>query len=455
MTDKKLSTKVCVGFSLPGFTENMMMAPVLGILPALYAEDLGLSLASIGLMFMVARIFDAATDPMVGYLSDRTQSRFGARKPWIVAGQALSLTAIYFLFIPRAGAGTLYFALLSSLHFLGWTMLMIPYNAWTTELTGDYGQRARLFTYRSCAVYIGALLFTVSPLVLSPWTGSTEYSFEFMKLLCYFLLVAIPILTIIALRVVPQGNKVTTDTPSLRDSLQAIKSNKVLLLFMLLTVIASLAQGVVGALEFLYLSNFMKLGPYVPILLGTGVVTSLLAIPIWYSFVQRFGKHKPWAVASFVFAICTPLYFLLEPGEGALPWLFLLTIILGFVRATGAVAPQSMLADIVDFDTLKTGANRAGSFFSLLMLISKGGLAIGGGVGLWLVGIGGYDPSAVTNDPSAQVNFILVYAILPGIMLFVTGLLALKYPLDERKQAVIRKRIEQLAERAHAKDVVA
>ncbi len=446
-----LSRKTCAAFAAPGFTENMMMAPVLGILPALYAEDFGLSLATVGMIFMLARIFDAVTDPLVGYLSDRTLSRFGARKPWIVAGQFLSMIAVFFLFIPREGAGTIYFAVFSSIHFLGWTMLMIPYNAWTAELSGDYTERARLFTYRSCAVYGGALLFTIAPLALSPWTGNSEYDFEFMKLLCYFLLTAIPVLTLIALTAVPQGKKILTIPPSIGDTLQAIRKNKVLLLFIVVAVIGSLAQGIAGALEFLYLSNYMKLGPHIPILLTAGVVTSLFAIPLWYSLVNRFGKHKPWAISSLIFAVCAPLYLFLQPGEKSLPWLFALIFVMGFVRATGAVAPQSMLADIIDFDTLKTGANRAGSYFSLLMLISKGGLAVGGGIGLWLVGAGGYDPTAAVNDSSANFTFLLVYALVPGTLLAVNALLIFRYPLNENRQSIIRKRLEQLTERALVK----
>lgn len=443
VTTKRLSTPVCLSFALPGFTENMMMAPLLSILPALYAEEFGISLTTMGLLFMFARIFDAVTDPGIGYLSDRTKSRFGPRKPWIAAGQAVSLVAVAFLFIPEGQPGPFYFIIFSSLLFLGWTMLMIPYNAWTSELTGDYRDRAKLFTFRSCAVYAGAMLFSVGPLVAEPWTGSSEYDFEFMALLALFLFIAIPILTIAALVAVPQGEPVSSKAPDFRETLVAVRSNKILLLFVIITSVGALAQGIAAGLEFLYISNLMSLGSFFPMISAVGIGASLIALPLWYSMVGKFGKHRPWAASCLLYALCAPVYFFLAPGESSVPALLVLAVVLGLLRATAGVAPLAMLADIIDYDTLKSGANRAGSFYALLMLISKAGLAIGGGLGLWLAGAVGFNPSSELMDSDVHGRFLFVYALIPAGLFLLNAWLINQYPLDERRQNIIRKRLEQ------------
>jgi Na+/melibiose symporter-like transporter len=447
MTAKGFRTRTCVAFGAPGFTEQLMIAPVWGILPALYAEHRAASLAAIGTVFMIARLFDAVSDPVIGYLSDITRSRFGPRKPWIAGGGLVSMIAIPFLYIPPQDAGTVYFFAWTSVLFVGWTMMVIPYNAWTTELTGDYQERARLFAYRNGILYTGALISSLAPILLFPLTGNTEFSLEFFRYLALALLVLIPVSIGIALYNVPQGESMAIERPTLRGIPQALRRNRVMWLFVAVSFLGALAQGMAGALEFLWMSNYLQLGPYVPLLFSLGVAISLGSIPLWYKLVERFGKHLPWAISSLVFALVSPLVFFVSPGLDSLPVLLFLITVWGFVKATSAVAAQSMLADIIDFDTLKTGVNRAGNYFSLLTLLSKGCLALGAGLGLALVGFFGYDPSTV-NDDDAVFAFLAVFCLVPAVLMAINGLLILRYPLNERRQGIVRKRIEQLAERA-------
>ena len=96
-------------FSLPWVVSAVMHGPVAGVLPALYSEQFALDLTFIGTVLLIARVFDAVTDPMIGFLSDRTVSRFGKRKPWITAGAALTVFALWFLYRPGDSASMAYF----------------------------------------------------------------------------------------------------------------------------------------------------------------------------------------------------------------------------------------------------------------------------------------------------------------------------------------------------------
>jgi len=129
MSQQSVPRHHLAAYSFPITCMWFMHGPVVGILPALYAKYFGISLAITGTVLLVSRWFDAITDPLIGVLSDRTKTRLGRRKPWMIAGSALSLLAVYFLFIPPESPSVAYYTFWSMLLFLAWTMNEIPYGA--------------------------------------------------------------------------------------------------------------------------------------------------------------------------------------------------------------------------------------------------------------------------------------------------------------------------------------
>lgn len=117
-------------YALPGLAFAMPTIPVYVYLPTYYADDLGLGLAVTGAILLAARAFDVVTDPLVGSLSDRWRTRWGRRKPWILAGAVLAAISLVQLLAPPSAVGPAFlFGWVITL-FLGWTLVAIPYNAW-------------------------------------------------------------------------------------------------------------------------------------------------------------------------------------------------------------------------------------------------------------------------------------------------------------------------------------
>jgi Na+/melibiose symporter-like transporter len=446
MKEGRLRRSILLAYGAPTFAEQLMVAPIWGILPALYAEHTTVTLAAIGGVFLIARLLDAITDPLVGYLSDITVSRFGPRKPWIAGGAVVSALGVVFFYTPSPTAGAASFLGWSAVVFLGWTMLVVPYNAWATELTGDYHDRARLFAYRNTIGGVGALLFIISPLVLKYWTGNTEFTLELMGIMTIVLVIVLPLTVGTALYVVPQGETLSIDRPSIRGLVDSLRRNRVMWLFISITFISGIAQSAMVSLQFLFVDNYLELGASYAMLGAVQMVTYVASIPIWLRSVKRFGKHRPWAAASFSLVLTGAIAVFLEPGPGALIPLVAWSILVGFFNAAHAVSPQSILTDVIDYDTLKTGVNRAGNYFSFLMLLSKGTTAVGSGLALGLVGLAGYDPKGA-HDAAGVMGLLIVFAAVPAVLGVINGGIILKYPLDERRQEIIRRRIEQRAER--------
>jgi len=429
-----------------------MLGPIFGILPALYAANTKVSLETIGFVFVFARLFDAVSDPVVGYFSDITRSRYGPRKPWIAVGAILSALSVLFFFAPSSNAGGSYFLFWCMSLFVGWTCLMIPYNAWAVELSGDYHGRASLFAWRNFFGGAGGLLFVSSPVLLHYWTGSTEFTFEVLWYLACLIAVIMPLSVGVAVYVVPKGRSVAIERPSLKGLVDSLRRNRVMWLFIGATLSSGLSQGAFISLQFIYISSYLELGEYISLFGVAQMGTYIVSIPIWLRAVKRFGKHLPWAYSSFVMALFAPVLIILPVGEASLIPMVIISLVAGFFNATHAVSPQAILADIIDYDTLKTGVNRAGNYFAFLTFLSKATTGLGSGLGLAIVGLLGFSPGA-ENDATAVWGLLAIIAIGPAVMGMITGFLILKYPLNEHKQNIIRKRIERRAERAERSNV--
>ncbi|MFT7652296.1 MAG: GPH family glycoside/pentoside/hexuronide:cation symporter, partial [Candidatus Azotimanducaceae bacterium] len=143
---------------------HFALTPVLIFVPKYYTAELGLSLFVVGNFMLLARVLDVFTDPLIGYWSDRTQTRWGRRRPWIVAGAPLMMASFYFLFIPVENAGAVYLIGCLAVLYLALTMMLIPYYAWAAELSPEYNERSRITGWRSAIGIVGSMLVQFVPI---------------------------------------------------------------------------------------------------------------------------------------------------------------------------------------------------------------------------------------------------------------------------------------------------
>jgi len=451
MTNKKISAASLILFSLPTIPTVLLLAPLGAVLPAFYAQHTSVTMAAIGLVLVLARVFDAVTDPVIGYLSDRTKTRLGARKPWMIAGTILTVICVHRLFVPPADANVLYFTLWSACGYLAWTSIYIPYSAWASELTDNYHDRSRIFTYRSLIGGIGGLIFALGPIALSPFTGTTALNGQVLEIFAWIIMIITPLCVAIVVFAIPEPKKITmSETMKFADLGRSIRKNKLLWRFMAISVFGGLAIGVQVSLSFIVFDNYLKLGVYFSQIAGTGMLVGIIALPIWLKITKIYGKHRPWSIALLSQILVFPLMFMLEPGEGAFLPFLLLSAFVGFMGACIPVIAPAMLADLIEYEALKSDANVSGSYFSFLSFLGKSNMALSGGAGFFIVSLFGYDMTIATNDSTGVFGLLLAFAGLPALFGLAGGLLLWHYPLNQKRQEVVRARLEQRQQRATA-----
>ena len=161
---KRLSKFQLFSYGITDLPLHFALTPVLIFVPIHYTANLGLGLILVGNLLLLARVMDVFTDPLIGYWSDRTRTRWGRRRPWIVAGAPLMMVSFYLLFLPMEGVGGLYLITCLAGVYLAMTMIMIPYYAWASELSPDYHERTRITGWRSAIGIVGNMAVQFVPI---------------------------------------------------------------------------------------------------------------------------------------------------------------------------------------------------------------------------------------------------------------------------------------------------
>ena len=423
--------------ALPVYAAQM---PLGVYLPAIYAQHYGVPLALLGTIFLIERLWGTLADPIIGALSDRTRSRFGRRRTWIAAGGLVFGLSGLLLFFPLAKVTPLYLGLVLFAFYLGWSMIQIPYLAWSGEISGGYHERTRVVTYQTVVGSASLLIVLVLPTIVDQLRPG-DAALKLGAMGGMILLTLLPGL-VLTLRAFPEPP--LPALPSRRLSIVAttrlVLGNRLLLRVLASDFAVTLGQSIRGALFVFFVSLYMGLPQWASGLFLLQFVFGIAAGPIWMRIARRFGKHRT-AVAGELVQVAINLGLLLVvPGE--LPLLLALTIVQGLAQGSGNLMLRAMVADVADRHRLDTGEDRAALFFSVFSISIKAAMAVAIGVALPLVAWAGFDPAAAHNSPRALHALLLVFALGPALSHLVSAALIHGFPLDEAAHADIRRALD-------------
>lgn len=427
-------------YAAPIVALSMVQAPALSVLPSIYAKQAGIDIALLGTILFVTRIFDAVIDPTIGYLSDGTRGRFGARKPWMAVGALVVAVGCWFWFRPSPDAGAVYFLVWSLVVYLGWSLLEVPHSAWLADLTDDYDERSRLAGWRASAGLVGGMLFFCVPLL--PIFATTEITGETTRFISWMAIGLLLPLMVISLAMTPQGRPVAMDEAERRPLkvLRAVWSNKPFRILFAALLLGQIASGMVGALYVFFMSAYLDIADKVAFVAVGVSLISLASAQVWPLVMKKIGKHGALAVGVMGTAVTLVVMGFLRPGPMAFPAMLGVFGLSSITAASFMVAMHAIIADVVDYDELKTGRNNAASYFSLITLLNKIGTAVGGGGALMVAGLFGFSIQG-KNEGLAMTGFFAAFIVIPLILNLASFALALKFPLNRRRQGIVSRRL--------------
>ena len=433
-------------YVLPTVAAGTVVGPVTAILPTLYAKYTRVTLAALGSLFILVRIVDAVSDPLVGYWSDRTRSARYGRKPWVIAGALITSVSVWFLFRIPPAAGIGYLAIWSVLFYIGQTTHEVPHMAWGSELTPDYAQRAKVFSYRAMADTTGGFIYTLLPPVLFYLgvTATTEYTPAVFHRLGYAVLILFPLMAALAARFAPAGDVGTTAHGDLRGLLSSTFRNGPLLRFLAAYIVAGAGTGVFAALIFPYLDSYLHIGDKVSYLLLTAMIAQFVSQPFWAKVVTLIGKHRCWAYGWIANSLILLPVLFVKPGSAAVWPVLAVMALYSFTNGVSTVAPWSLLADVVDYEILKRGVDRAANYYAFMLFLAKMTASVGGLVFVFLGAVFGYQiAEGAVNSDFANRGMRLAFCVLPGAFQLLAIPFIWNFPIDRRRHDIIRRRLER------------
>jgi Na+/melibiose symporter-like transporter len=437
----RLSKKSLFFYGLTDLPIAMSLFPVMVFIPRFYASDVGVSLAVVGGILFFIRWTDVVTDPLMGYISDHTRSRFGRRKIWIAIATPIMMLSVYQLFMPGPGAGWFHLALWSLLLSVAITMMLIPYYAWGAELSTDYNERSRVTGSRAIFNALGSLAAQVVPaaaLILYGLGGSGTV----LELVGTTMLVLMPICVLLTITQVPEAEYHPVQRVKPMEGLKVMFANGPFKRLVLAFMIGSLGLNVTTPLYLFFIADVLQAEEKAIYMLSFFYLASILSVPFWVWFSKQIGKHRAYLVSFFILALTHPFYMLLEAGD--FWWMLPMTLTTGF--AAGGFAqtlPNSMKADVIDLDTLETGENRAALFFSAWSFAQKATASFGGAMALFGLGLVGFDATAGSaNGPDELFGLRFLFSTFPSLFFLTGAMIVWNYPITEQKHAEIRSQLE-------------
>lgn len=417
---------------------GMLGLPLVIFLPPLYAE-LGIELALVGFLFMMMRLFDMGTDPVLGVLGDRIKSRWGRRRPVLVISVPILLLGGMFVFNPPAGVGPTYLVASMLLLYTGWTFFTLSHTAWASELSPQYHQRTRILGVLQGLALLGVLAIIFVPVVYDQIVVDPSLADQ-ASVMAWFIFVPIPFLVVLALTSADEPKFVDPKSVGFRTSVQALLSNYALRRVLLADLLFGLQAGTAGALHFFFVDHVLLMPEAANPFLLIIFISAVLFLPFWVKLSYRIGKHRAFCWGTLLQSVASVLVVFLPPQH--FYWAMLVFVLIGVNNGAAGSLLRSMMADVIDEDEVKTGQSRGALFFSMLTMTGKLGLALAVGVSYPLLSMVGFSAEGV-NDQAALEGVRYLLGGITGLAHLVIFLIMWNFPLDQKRQAELQAELRQ------------
>ena len=436
-----------LAYGLPALPLASLYFSIYVLIGEFYFKNYGLALSVIGSIFIIIRLFDAFTDPIMGYISDNFPLRFGKRKPWVLLGGILFIFSTWMLFVPiYQSVDVEYFFFWLFISAIGWTIAYAPYYAMGAELSMDYLERSKVTFCRELFTILGiifaSLLYSISfdfdNKIFKSGIGSNIGLFQ----ICIFSSVFFVLSMFLFLLSKSNSKEVSYDKNNILNIFEifiSLKKQKLMRKLLFSHFINGLANGIPPALFVFYVNSVLKSPEFTGILLFLYFLGALVGVPLWIFISNKLDKHRVWCYAM-VYS-CFIFIFVLFLEEYDLIFFAIICILSGLALSADLAIPSSIQADIIDLEYLKTGKRLTGQFFAFWGLVSKAAIAISTGMALILLDIIGFK-SDENNGKNILFAVSFIYAGLPIILKMFSIYLMWNFKLDKKTHSEILEKIK-------------
>jgi glycoside/pentoside/hexuronide:cation symporter, GPH family len=442
MSTPKLSIKEKIGYSL-GDTASHFVWDMVGFwLLFFYTDVYGIPAAAAGTIMLLARFWDMAIDPVIGVLSDRTNTRYGKFRPYILFGAIpYAVLAILTFTTPDFGqtgkiiyAGVTYILLMTA-----YAAMNLPYSALGAVMTDDTNERAGLNTYRFIAGFTGQFVVTGLALTLAEFFGGGDKAQGFQYTVLMFAGISLIFFFITFKTTKERVHPPKKQVNSLKEDIRNLFRNKAWIILALVGIISFIMFALQNAAIAYYFKYYLGRENNVQLFNVIGTVALIVALPMSKPLAKRFGNKNVFIGSSLISGLFFMLIYL--PGVTSLTTIYIFNIIAKMAYAPAVPLLWTMIADSADYGEWTTGRRATGLYFSAAVFAQKAGWGIGAAIAGWILAASGFAPNVIQNA-SAITGIKLMVSVIPGILYMSCALFMLFYKIDGTTIQLMKKEMD-------------
>jgi glycoside/pentoside/hexuronide:cation symporter, GPH family len=440
-----LSVKEKVAYGLGDTASNIVFQSVMLFLSFFYTDVFGISPAIVGTLFLVVRIFDAVTDPLMGAINDRTNSRHGKFRPyllWLAVPFGL-ISVLAFTTPDLSPDGKVIYAFVTyGLLMLAYTAINIPYSALGGVLTADPGERVSVQSYRFVFGMLGGLLVTAFTLPLVDWFGNGDKALGYQLTIAAMSAVGVIFFWLCFAGTKERIFPPATQNSSFRQDVASLWQNDQWRILCIAAILVLFGMVIRNTLAIYYVKYYLDREDLITLFVTLGMIGNIAGCALAQWLAKRLCKVKAYILIQLIAAVlCVAAFFV---SSEQLVLAFVIYIAWCFVLQMGTPLLWAKMADIVDYGQWRTGLRITGMTYSSIVFFIKLGLALGGAVAGWLLAYYGYVPNQVQSQQTRE-GILLSFTLLPAITFVLVAAVMKFYKLNDAKVVQVRNELERIA----------
>lgn len=450
-----LSVSEKLSYGLGDTASNFFFHTFNILLLGYYTDVFGLTATAVGTMFLVTKLFDAITDPIMGMIADRTTTRWGKFRPYIL-WMAIPFGVIGYAMFANpdlSETGKLVYAYFTySLMMLAYTAINVPYSSLLGVISPDSSERTTVSTYRFVCAFGAQFLISAFIFPLRNLLGGGDDGLGYQRTMALFAVASVFLWFATFLNTRERVEPPPDQRVNFKKDIRYVISNAAWLVLVAVAVFTLTNVGVRMGATFYYVKYYMEdsdlmvfwIFDRTSVAWLSGSLAMVMGALCTKLLTNRFDKRTLLIWLTALNGVFVLSLYLIQPDQyWAMIWIgFVGTLVVG---PTPAIV-WSMYADVADYGELQTGRRTTGLIFSGLLFSQKMGLAFGAGLAGWILGWFGYEAGQVQNDGSL-LGIRLIFTVFPGLLTIAAAVATVFYPLTDRRVLEIDAELQAIRDK--------
>ncbi|WP_068546704.1 glycoside-pentoside-hexuronide (GPH):cation symporter [Thalassotalea crassostreae] len=436
-----VSVKEKIAYGLGDTASNIIFQTVMMFLMLYYTDVVGLSPAVVGTMFLLVRVIDAVTDPLMGAIADRTHTRWGHFRPyllWLALPFAI-ISILAFTTPDLTGTSKIVYAFTTyTLLMITYTAINIPYCALGGVLTSDAKERVTVQSYRFVFGMLGGVIVAASTMPLVEYFGQGDTAKGYQMAMTAMSILGFVLFLLCFVGTKERIKQPKSQSQSMLNSAKSLWQNDQWRVLCLAALFLLTGQVLRFTLAVYYVKYFLGREDLITLFMTLGVVASMLGCAVAQPLAQRVCKIKAYITLQVIAAVICVFSFFITSDQLALA--FAAFILWKFFLDMGTPLLWAKMADTIDYGHQKTGIRVTGMVYSGVIFFIKMGVALGGAIAGWMLAFYDYQADSVQTEATKQ-GLLLSFTVLPALGSIIAAFVMKWYMLDDKRVEDIQQQL--------------